>query len=182
MSTNVDAPPSRPDYKAGPQGLLIRAARLEDCEALTALVNLPGFRAGTLRLPFQRVEQTRKRLDREMHESLNLVAVLDEQIVGSAGFDRHTGRRSHAAGLGMGVHDDHWGKGIATALMTALVGAADNWFAIKRLELTVFTDNTRAIRLYEKFGFEPEGVQQAFAFRAGQYADALNMARLRQCG
>jgi putative acetyltransferase len=164
---------------AGPQGLLIRAPRLEDCEALTTLVNLPGFRAGTLRLPFQRVEQTRKRLERDMSESLDLVAVLDGQIVGSAGFNRGTGRRSHAAGLAMGVHDDHWGKGIATALMTELVGAADNWFAIKRLELTVFTDNVPAIRLYEKFGFEPEGVQRGFAFRAGQYADVLSMARLR---
>jgi putative acetyltransferase len=79
----------------------------------------------------------------------------------------------------MGVHDDHWGKGIATALMTELVDAADNWFAIKRLELAVFTDNARAIRLYERFGFQPEGVRRAFAFRAGQYADALSMARVR---
>ena len=89
------------------------------------------------------------------------------------------GRRSHVVGLGMGVHDDHWGKGIATALMTELVDVADNWFAIRRLELSVFTDNARAIRLYEKFGFVPEGVRRAFAFRAGAYADALSMARLR---
>jgi L-phenylalanine/L-methionine N-acetyltransferase len=177
MST--DTPPSQSKYKAGPEGLLIRAARVEDCEALNALVNLPGFRAGTLRLPYQAVEQTRKSLERERPESLDLVAVLDGQFVGSAGFNRYTGRRSHVAGLGMGVHDDHWGKGIATALMTELVDAADNWFAIKRLELTVFTDNARAIRLYERFGFEPEGVQRAYAFRAGHYADVLGMARLR---
>jgi putative acetyltransferase len=63
--------------------------------------------------------------------------------------------------------------------MGALVGAADNWFGIKRLELTVFTDNSRAIRLYERFGFDPEGIQRAYAFRAGQYADVLGMARLR---
>jgi putative acetyltransferase len=33
-------------------GLKIRAARLDDCESLTALSNLPGYRAGTLRLPY----------------------------------------------------------------------------------------------------------------------------------
>jgi putative acetyltransferase len=179
MSSDADKPPSLPAYKAGPQGLLVRASRVEDCDALTALVNLPGFRSGTLRLPFQRTEQTKKSLEMERPGSLDLVAVLEEQIVGSAGFNRYTGRRSHAAGVGMGVHDDHWGKGVATALMAELVDAADNWLAIKRLELTVFTDNVPAIRLYEKFGFEPEGVQRGFAFRAGRYADALSMARLR---
>jgi len=79
----------------------------------------------------------------------------------------------------MGVHDDYQGRGIGTALMTALIDAADNWHAIKRLELTVFTDNVRAIRLYERFGFEREGILRAFAFRAGAYADALAMARVR---
>ena len=63
--------------------------------------------------------------------------------------------------------------------MSELVGAADNWFGIKRLELAVFADNARAIRLYEKFGFETEGMQRAFAFRAGYYVDALRMARLQ---
>ena len=107
------------------------------------------------------------------------IAVLDGQIAGSAGFNRYKGRRSHAAGIGLGVHDDFQGRGLGTALLAALIDAADNWHAIKRLELTVFTDNTRAIRLYERFGFEAEGVQRAFAFRAGQYVDALGMARVR---
>jgi len=179
MSSDTNTPPSRPDCKAGPQGLLIRAAGLNDGEALTALCNLPGFRAGTLRLPFQTVEQTKKWLENKNTDSLNLVAVLDGELAGSAGFNHYTGRRSHAAGLGLGVHDDHCGKGIGTALMSALVDAADNWYALKRLELTVFTDNAPAIRLYEKFGFEREGIWRAFAFRAGHYADALSMGRVR---
>jgi putative acetyltransferase len=152
---------------------------VDDCEAVTELVNLPGFRAGTLRLPFQSLEQTKKWLGRDSDGCLNLVAVLDGELIGSAGFNRYAGRRSHVAGLGLGVHDDQRAKGIGTALMGALVEAADNWYALKRLELTVFTDNAPAIRLYEKFGFEPEGIKRAFAFRAGQYADALSMARLR---
>src|SRR5215469_18140752 len=98
MSSDANTPPSQPDYKAGLQGLLIRAARSDDCEALTALVNLPGFRAGTLRVPFQKIEQTRKWLERESADSLNLVAILNGELAGSAGFDRYTGRRSHAAG------------------------------------------------------------------------------------
>ena len=169
----------RAGLRAGPSGLSIRATRIDDFEAVTRLMNLPGFRAGTLRVPYQKAEQTRKWLENQSADALNIVAVLGGEIVGQAGLDRHSGRRSHAAGIGMGVHDDHCGKGIGTALLRELVDAADSWLAIRRLELTVYTDNGSAIRLYEKFGFEREGIMRAYAFRAGRYADVIAMARLR---
>lgn len=49
-------------------------------------------------------------------------------------------------------------KGIGTALLQEIVDAADNWLGFRRLELAVFADNAPAIRLYEKFGFEREGI------------------------
>jgi putative acetyltransferase len=178
------AEPSEPSQdrsgqRAGPSGLSIRATRVDDFEAVTRLINLPGFRAGTLRVPYQKGEHTRKWLENQSADALNIVAVLGGEIVGQAGLDRHSGRRSHAAEVGMGVHDDHRSKGIGAALLRELVDAADNWLAIRRLELTVFTDNEPAIRLYEKFGFEREGIMRGYAFRAGGYADVIAMARLR---
>jgi putative acetyltransferase len=56
---------------------------------------------------------------------------------------------------------------------------ADNWLDIRRLELNVYTDNSVAIRLYEKFGFRREGVFVGYAYREGAYVDSLAMARLR---
>jgi len=47
-----------------------------------------------------------------------------------------------------------------------------------RVELTVFTDNERAIHLYEKFGFVKEGVKRLAAIRNGKYEDVLMMARI----
>ncbi|RMC62504.1 GNAT family N-acetyltransferase [Sinorhizobium meliloti] len=159
-------------------GLTIRATRADDYEALCALTNLPGFRAGTLRLPYQRPEQTKKWLESQGQDSFNVVALIDNTIVGQAGLHPNSGRRAHAATVGIGVHDDHVGKGVGTALMSELLDAADNWLGFKRLELTVFTDNAPAIRLYEKFGFEREGIRRSFAFKAGTYVDALGMGRL----
>ena len=62
--------------------------------------------------------------------------------------------------------------------MSALTQYADNWGHLLRIELTVYTDNDRAIQLYKKLGFQEEGVRRAFALRDGLYVDALAMARL----
>ena len=50
---------------------------------------------------------------------------------------------------------------------------------LKRIELAVFTDNEAAIHLYQKFGFETEGVRRKVAFGEGEWRDDLVMARLR---
>lgn len=158
------------------KGVTVRAMRADDLEAVTAFLNLPGFRHGTLRLPFQSIEETRRRFEAMSPGNISLVAEYDGVPVGDA---RHQGRRSHAASIGMGIHDDFTGKGIGSALMQALVDTADNWLDIKRLELTVYTDNPVALALYRKFGFEQEGLLKAFGFRAGEYVDAYTMARVR---
>ncbi|MCA1438818.1 GNAT family N-acetyltransferase [Ensifer sp. IC4062] len=159
--------------------LLIRAASATDWEALAALRDLPGVRAGTLRLPFARPEQTRKWLENLAESDMVIVAELDGRIVGLAGLHRHQGRRQHAADLGMSVHDDCRRRGIGRALLEALIEAADRWLGISRIELTVFTDNEAAIALYRQAGFVTEGVLKSWALRDGALADVLVMARLR---
>lgn len=161
------------------EGLVIRAVQSSDCEGVTELANMQGYRHGTLRLPFQSLEHTRKWVESDDPNALNIVAVADQRIVGQAEPRRFSGRRSHVAEIGMGVRDDWHGHGVGKALLAALVDKADNWLGLVRLELTVFSDNAAAIRLYEKFGFEREGICRAYAFRAGAYADVISMARLR---
>ena len=62
--------------------------------------------------------------------------------------------------------------------MAALIDYADRWVAVMRIELTVVTDNERAIALYRKFGFVQEGIFRAYGLRDGRYQDVLAMARL----
>jgi putative acetyltransferase len=78
------------------------------------------------------------------------------------------------------VGDDWQGKGIGTALMRAAIELVGKWLNLTRLELTVFTDNERAIALYRKFGFEIEGTLRKYAFRDGQFADVYTMARVNE--
>jgi putative acetyltransferase len=108
-----------------------------------------------------------------------IVAELDGRIVGCADVTRDKGRRSHVGVIGISVHDDFHGRRIGSAMMAALIEVADDWLDLKRLELTVQTDNAAAIRLYRKFGFEVEGTLRANSFRGGAYVDAHVTARIK---
>jgi putative acetyltransferase len=163
---------------ARPDGLVIRAWRMDDADGMAMLANMPKYRFGTLRLPYETPDTWRRRIEGFGPGDLGLVAVLDGMIVGSTGLHRMPGRRSHTGEIGMGVHDDFHRRGIGTALVAALVETADCWLGIKRLQLTVYSDNEPAIRLYRRFGFEVEGTFKAFAFRDRTYVDALAMARV----
>jgi putative acetyltransferase len=157
----------------------IRALEPEDAEGFARLQAMPGYRFGTLRPPHPTIASVRKFLATISEDDLVLGAFLKDRLVGVAGLHRRRGRRSHAAELGIGVADDVNGRGIGTALMQALIEAADKWLDIRRIEIAVFHDNAGAIRLYERHGFEREGVFRAEAFRDGRYVDVIAMARLR---
>jgi putative acetyltransferase len=157
----------------------VRATRLDDVAAITEIMNLPGVRHGTLRQPFQSVEKTRKFIESASPNDIQVLAEWRGRIIGNAGLHRKVGRQLHAASLGIGIHDDFAGKGVGSVLLSALIDAADNWHDIRRIELSVFTDNTAGIHLYEKFGFQHEGILRQYAFRNGEYVDAYMMARIR---
>ncbi len=163
-----------------PPGVLIRAAEPEDAPGATALINLPGYRWGTMRLPYQSESATRQRMSANGPTFNCLVAVLEEKVVGMASLARFEGRRSHAGNIGMGVHDDYVGQGVGTRLLSSLLEVADDWWALRRLELTVNADNARAIDLYKRMGFEQEGLLRDYALRGGVLVDAISMARLRE--
>ena len=55
---------------------------------------------------------------------------------------------------------------------------SDTWLQIKRLDLVVFTNNDKAIRLYESFGFSIEGTMPAYAIGRNGYLDAYKMGRV----
>ncbi|MDX8346950.1 GNAT family N-acetyltransferase [Cognatiyoonia sp. IB215446] len=167
----------RPKQGAVPD-IFVRPVEPEDAPGVTALMNLPGYRWGTMRLPYQSVSTTRQKMSTSGPNFVCLVATSKEEIVGMASLTRFEGRRSHVGAVGMGVHDSYVGHGLGTRLLTSLLEVADDWWALRRIELTVNTDNARAIGLYERMGFEREGVLRDYALRGGEFIDAVSMARL----
>jgi L-phenylalanine/L-methionine N-acetyltransferase len=160
----------------------IRRAEPDDYLSIYEIFCSPSAYAGTLQLPFPSRDQWREQLAHPGDGVYGLVSVVEDRVVGmiSLHTNPHKPRRQHAGFLGMGVHEQWQGQGIGSALMTAAIDLADNWLDLSRLELEVYSDNERAIRLYERHGFEREGLLRQFAYRNGQFVDALYMARLRR--
>ena len=77
------------------------------------------------------------------------------------------------------VHHDFQGKGVGRKLMDSILDVADNWLMLVRLDLTVLSDNKRAIKLYESCGFVKEGVKKYVIVKNGKYSDLVVMARYR---
>jgi putative acetyltransferase len=165
--------------KSKPPDILIRALEPGDLPDLTEAWNQPRAYAGTLQLPYTSLDARQKRNAATPPDFTKLVAAIDGKVVGSIYLNQFDGRRRHVGSVGMAVHDAYTGRGAGTALMAAVVDLADNWLQLKRLELGVYADNNRAIALYERFGFEREGLNRAYAWRDGAYVDSLMMARLR---
>ena len=153
-----------------------------DADGIAKLFSEPEVLADTLQLPLPSAEFWRKRLESQATDlsQIQLVAIADGQVIASAGLHPVTGslRTRHVMGLGIGVSRAWWGKGVGSQLVRLLLDWADNWAGILRVELGVYTDNARAIAMYERFGFVREGVQRALALRDGQYVDSMMMARL----
>lgn len=161
--------------------LVIRRAQPSDFEAIAHHLSDPLVFPGTLQAPHASPEVWRKRMAEMPETDYVLVALADGRFAGFAGLHA-TGkspRRAHAMHLGITVSGEWQGKGVGRALMNALLDLADNWLNVIRIELTVFTENARAIALYEQCGFEIEGTHRAYALREGRYADTYSMARIK---
>jgi putative acetyltransferase len=165
------------------QALILRRAEVGDAAALARHMSDPEVFGGLLQLPYPAEEMWRQRIidhNAAGPQVLMLVAVREGAVIGCAGLHAvgPAVRRRHAMALGVSVAVNAQGQGVGRALMAALLDYADQWGHVLRIELTVYTDNERAIRLYESFGFESEGTMRAYALRAGQYVDVVAMARL----
>jgi len=161
--------------------VVIRQARPEDAAALVELgaaigrepeawlLNTDGWRT---------VGEERRYLRalRRHPDAAVYVAEDDGEIVGrlSVARDPHSASR-HVADLGLMVAISHRRLGIGRALLEQ----AATWAreaGVAKLELHVFPWNEPAIRLYEQFGFEREGLRRAHYRRGDEYVDAILMA------
>src|SRR5918998_1273701 len=130
-------------WEGGSGKVTVRHAEVGDAEAFHRIMTAPRVVAGTLQLPLQTVERTRRFLADPPEGSYVLVAVSEGGVVGNLDLRVHpdSPRRRHVGVIGVAVHDDWQGRGIGTSLMEAALDLADNWLNLTRIELRVYVDN-----------------------------------------
>ena len=104
----------------------------------------------------------------------------EDKLIGELGLDvvNWSGRDAFV-GLGIG-ETEYWSKGYGTDVMNVLLRFAFIEINLRRVTLTVFGYNPRAIRSYEKAGFRHEGHLRDFLNREGRRWDEIYMGILRE--
>lgn len=127
------------------------------------------------------VEAQRERI-KSIHARDNRIILIAEGRQGQlVGYLSATGgdykRNRHTVYLVIGILQGFAGQGIGTQLFTQV----EKWARtrdIHRLELTVMVHNERAVNLYQKMGFEIEGVKKHSLRVNDEYVDEYEMAKL----
>ncbi len=104
----------------------------------------------------------------------------DGQDVGMFKLIPLTYRSSHIAYLGgVAIHPDYSGKGYGSQMMQAIVEYG-KILDLKRIELSVAAINDRAQHLYEKAGFQKEGILRNYTYlkSKNKYLDEILMSYL----
>ena len=157
----------------------IRPVDLVEAEAVYAMRRQPLVQRLTTAMPEDTLEQT-ERFQADLDPNDVVVrSVIAGLPVGMAGLDRGSGKSRQMARLDIKVHDDWHGQGLERSLMTHMLHEADEVLNLDRVQLDVMADNEWAIRMYERLGFEIEGMMRAAVRRPDGDVDVLVMGRLR---
>lgn len=118
-----------------------------------------------------------KNLELSVNEVI-FVAIHQQHVVGFIALSRKPFNKvKHCFQLVMGILENYHGKNLANELYQYAEQWAVGQGAI-RVELSVIQNNIRAIKFYEKLGFEKEGIRKKSIFSKGQLLDELYMGKI----
>ena len=107
-----------------------------------------------------------------------VLAFFDGEYIGNCSLmGSPLSRAKHRATLGIGLYQKYTGLGIGRKLIEFLFDLAKQ-MNLEQIELEVVANNTRAISLYKKLGFEIFGTMpDNVKYKDGSYTDAYFMVK-----
>lgn len=108
-----------------------------------------------------------------------IAAAANERPIGDIDLFR-IDERNRCAMVGMGIwHAADRGHGYGLDALRTLVRWAFDHLNMHRIELSADPNNAPAVHIYEKCGFQREGISRLRHFEDGTWHDELNMGLLR---
>lgn len=127
----------------------------------------------------EQVEKLMDELGKSEEEIGPFVIEAEGEVIGTCGL-HHVDRRSRTCSFGISLGRDHLGKGYGRDAVRTLVGYAFRHLNMRKLWLSVYADNERAIRSYKSVGFREEAVLKEHVYSEGVHKDWLYMSLFRR--
>ena len=118
------------------------------------------------------IEEWLNQLDKSSTEMMFAIRLRStNELIGLAGIDDILWS-SRVGGIFVAFGNrTHWGQGYGSEALQLLLTYAFSELNLYRLQVTIFSYNTRSIAMVEKCGFKQEGVYRQFVQRDGQRYD-----------
>lgn len=112
----------------------------------------------------------------KMENSKCIIAVVNNELAGIISINSvKKARMKHNGTLGISFRQKYWGMGLGSESMKYIIQWAKSNNITKKINLLVREDNYRGIKLYEKFGFEREGLLKKDICVNGVYYNTIAM-------
>ncbi|MEA3031503.1 MAG: [ribosomal protein S5]-alanine N-acetyltransferase [Sphingomonadales bacterium] len=157
--------------------LLLRRARIENLDAIHAVLANPEAMRFWSTPPHADLEQTRawlrSMIDAPADVSDDYLVVLDGQVIGKAGCWR-------LPEIGFILHPDFWGRGLAREALEAVVARVFAKFPVEALTADVDPRNAASLGLLKGLGFVETGRAKGTYEVGGALCDSIYLALPRK--
>ncbi|GAA3658328.1 GNAT family N-acetyltransferase [Asaccharospora irregularis] len=144
-------------------------------DIVTSETNYISYAAGEYDLTVEEQEE----FIEEINESDNntvVLAIIDSKVVGLGKIISHKKKKArHVGVLAIAIRDEYCNLGIGRIIMNYLIDWCKSNGVTRKISLSVRKDNPRAIAVYEKCGFEIEGVLKNERYIDGEFFDIVVM-------
>lgn len=161
---------------------ILRSPNKEDAQAMIDYLNIIGGESDFITFGKNEfsmsVEAEQDYIERvnSMNNSKNVLIIIENEIVGIASITSvQKERMKHNGTLGISLRKKYWGIGLGSEIMAYLIDWAKSNKITKKINLLVREDNIRGVKLYEKFGFEKEGLLKKDMYVNGVYYNTIVM-------
>ncbi len=116
---------------------------------------------------------------RENQEVFAIETLAERKAVGICGLES-IDARTRAAEFGIWIGKPFWRNGYGTDATRTACRFGFRYMNLQRISLSVYANNEKAERVYERVGFRREGVERRGTFLGGRHVDVVEMGLLAE--